>query len=141
MTTAEQNRQELIDWLLAYAKRHKIIVEFVWVNPTYHPFSLKDHRVAFINMNWHRQEEVPFSIGHEIGHIMLASGEIALNRNQTFVEHNSEEDPADIFSVKLIYDYSCKMGDCFEDPGLFMQSYGIPSRVIDITKELFKANN
>lgn len=29
MTTAEQNRQELIDWLLAYAKKHEIVVEFV----------------------------------------------------------------------------------------------------------------
>lgn len=46
MTTAEQNKQELIDWLLAYAKKHIIIVEFVRVNPTYYPFSLKDHRLS-----------------------------------------------------------------------------------------------
>jgi len=30
------------------------------------------------------------------------------------------------------------MGDCFEDPGLFMQAYGIPNRVADATKEIFK---
>ena len=138
MTTAEQNRQELIDWLLAYAKKHEIVVEFVDVNPTYRPLSLKQRRLAIININWYRPEEVPFSIGHEIGHIMLANGDLDSHRNQTFAGHNSEEDPADIFSVKLIYDYSCRKGDCFEEPGLFMQSYGIPDRVTDITKELFK---
>ena len=51
MTTAEQNRQELIDWLLAYAKKHEIVVEFVDVNPTYRPLSLKQHRLAIININ------------------------------------------------------------------------------------------
>lgn len=141
MTTTEQNKQELIDWLLAYAKKHKIIVEFVWVDPSYHPFSLKEHRVAFINMNWHRQEEVPFSIGHEIGHIMLANGEIDTSKYSSFAEHNSEEDPADIFSVKLIYDYSCRKGDCFQEPGFFMQAYGIPDWLSDATKSLFKQDN
>ena len=35
MTTADQNKQELIDWLLAYAKKCDIMVELVEVNPTY----------------------------------------------------------------------------------------------------------
>ena len=93
MTTADQNKQKLIDWLLAYAKKRDIMVEL---------------------------------------------GEVDSRQYITFTEQSSEESPADIFSIKLIYNYSCKMGDCFEDQGLFMQAYEIPNRVADATKEIFK---
>ena len=53
MTTADQNKQELIDWLLAYAKKRDIMVELVEVNPTYPSISLKNYRFAVINTNWH----------------------------------------------------------------------------------------
>ena len=37
----DQNKQKLIDWLLAYAKKRDIMVELVEVNPTYPSISLK----------------------------------------------------------------------------------------------------
>lgn len=38
----------------------------------------------------------------------------------SFSGQNSEEEEADLFSLKIIYDYSCKNGDYIQEPGTFM---------------------
>ena len=59
----------------------------------------------------------------------------------SFSGQNSEEEEADLFSLKIIYDYSCKNGDYIQEAGTFMQNYGIPERMATATKQLFKDND
>lgn len=56
---------------------------------------------------------------------------------ESFSGQNSEENSADLYSLNLIYNYSAKKGDCFQEPGTFIQNYGIPSRMMTATKKLF----
>ncbi|MBP2058942.1 Zn-dependent peptidase ImmA (M78 family) [Lactobacillus colini] len=136
MKINDRNKEELQDALLTFAKNHGISPVLISVDPYYPSVSLKQSRKIIINTNWHNESEIPFSIGHEIGHLMLDDrGVIYL---KSFAGKCSEEKPADLYALKLIYDYSKNRGDYFEDPGTFMQCYGIPERMAEATKALFE---
>ncbi|WFD52966.1 IrrE N-terminal-like domain-containing protein [Lactobacillus phage P185] len=92
-----------------------------------------------INLNWHNQSELPFIIGHEIGHFIL--GDKGVLYYSSFSGQNSEEKSADLYSLNLLYNYACSRGQYFEEPGQFLSAYGIPFRMTDATKELFKRND
>lgn len=141
MEIINQNKEELIEYLINFADKHRIKCERINVNPAYHSVADKGRRIIFINMNWQRPAEIPFIIGHEIGHVLLTDDECEVRRKITFAEKNAEEKPADLFSLKLIYDFSRKKGDSFSDPGLFMQAYSIPPELASAVKALFKNEN
>ena len=62
---------ELIEYLLNYAFDHGIGYKLVHADPYDPSLSLKKHNLMVINLNWHNQSELPFIIGHEIGHFIL----------------------------------------------------------------------
>lgn len=135
-----QNKNDLINYLLNYAMDCGFGYELIHdTDPDDPSFSMKKRKRMAINMNWHNSDEIPFIIGHEIGHLIL--GEQGVKYYSSFSGQLSEEKPADLYSLNLIYDYSCNRGDGFTEPGLFMQAYGIPRRMEAATKKLFKENN
>lgn len=131
-----QAKNELQESLLNYALDHNISFILVKASPHDPPLSFKEKRSICINTSWYKPEEVPFTIGHEIGHIMI--GDQGFNYFDSFAGKCLEEKPADLYALKLIYDYSKSRGDYFSDPGIFMQSYGIPWRMAYATKTLFE---
>lgn len=135
-----QNRNDLITYLLNYAMKCGYGYELIYdVNPYDPSFSMKKRKRMAINMNWHNQNEIPFIIGHEIGHLIL--GEQGVKYYKSYAGQVSEERPADLYSLDLIFDYACKNDQYFEEPGQFMQAYGIPHRMEAATRQLFKENN
>ena len=66
-----RERIDLITYLFNYAFDNDIGYVFYKTNPRYPSLAWKWKREIAINMNWHNQDEVPFTIGHEIGHVML----------------------------------------------------------------------
>lgn len=131
-----QNRDDLIQYLLNFAFDHKIGYQLVNADPYNPSLSFKQHRYMIINLNWHNQNEVPFIIGHEIGHLMLGGDPIMYYGS--FSAQNSEEKEADLYSLKLIYRFSDTQGDEFDSPHKFVQSYGIPSRMNKTANDIFK---
>ena len=129
---------ELIEYLLNYAFDHEIGYKLVRADPYDPSLSLKKHNLMVINLNWHNQSELPFIIGHEIGHFIL--GDEGIMYYSSFSGQNSEEKSADLYSLNLLYDYACSRSQYFEEPGLFMSAYGIPSRMLEAVKELFNRN-
>ena len=132
-------KEELIEYLLNYAFKHGLSYILVKGEPYDPALSFKNAHKMVINTNQHNPNELPFIIGHEIGHLMLGDSGIAYW--PSFSRQNSEEEEADLFSLKIIYDYSCKNGDYIQEPGTSMQSYGTPERMATATKQLFKDND
>ena len=97
-------KEELIEYLLNYAFKHGLSYILVRGEPYDPALSFKHKHKMIINTNWHNSNELPFIIGHEIGHLMLGDSGIAYW--PSFSGQNSEEEEADLFSLKIIYDYS-----------------------------------
>ncbi len=129
---------ELIEYLLNYAFDHGIGYKLVHADPYDPSLSLKKHNLMVINLNWHNQSELPFIIGHEIGHFIL--GDKGILYYSSFSGQNSEEKSADLYSLNLLYDYAYSRGQYFEEPGQFLSAYGIPTRMAEAAKNLFDHN-
>lgn len=130
---------DLIEYLLNYAFDCGIGYKLVHADPYDPSLSLKNHNLMVINLNWHNQSELPFIIGHEIGHFIL--GDKGILYYSSFAGQNSEEKSADLYSLNLLYDYACRRGQYFEEPGQFLSAYGIPSRMAKGAKNLFERND
>lgn len=129
---------DLIEYLLNYAFDCGIGYKLVHADPYDPSLSLKNHNLMVINLNWHNQSELPFIIGHEIGHFIL--GDKGILYYSSFAGQNSEEKSADLYSLNLLYDYACRRGQYFEEPGQFLSAYGIPTRMAEAAKNLFDHN-
>ena len=130
---------DLIEYLLNYAFDCGIGYKLVHADPYDPSLSLKNHNLMVINLNWHNQSELPFIIGHEIGHFIL--GDKGILYYSSFAGQNYEEKSADLYSLNLLYDYACRRGQYFEEPGQFLSAYGIPSRMAEGAKNLFERND
>ena len=130
---------DLIEYLLNYAFDCGIGYKLVRADSYDPSLSLKKHNLMVINLNWHNQSELPFIIGHEIGHFIL--GDEGIMYYSSFSGQNSEEKSADLYSLNLLYDYACSRGQYFEEPGQFLSAYGIPSKMAEAAKDLFDHND
>lgn len=128
---------ELINYLFNYAIVRDIGHVCYEVNPYYPSLAWKEKREIGINMNWHNQAEVPFTIGHEIGHIMIGGPNLKQLCGIAYGTQIAEEMPADIYSLHLLYKYSCAQEDNFYDPLSFVRAYGIPNRMIGEAYKMF----
>lgn len=139
MNENERNRQAVIRYLLNYAFDRGYSYRLLKVDPYYPALSFKERKYFAVNTNWHDPNEVPFIIGHEIGHLEL--GEQGVMYYTSYAGKNSEEKQADAYSLKLLYEYALARGHHFREPYQFLQVYGIPLRMLAAAKKLFEAEN
>lgn len=129
------NKEDLIEYLLNYAFNRGYAYRLIKGNVDDPSMSFKEYDYMIINTNWRNPAELPFIIGHEIGHLVL--GEQGIMYYSSYAGQNSEEHSADLYALNLIYEYSCNRGDDFQEPGQFMMSYSIPMRMQDDVIKLF----
>ena len=130
--------EDLIKYLLKYAFDHGISCALIRREQSYQSVALPDKKLIVINQNSKNKFELPFIIGHEIGHIMNGNVNGAFYCGKPV---NSEERLADLYSLNLIYGYASNQFDNFEEPVQFIQQYGIPDRMLDDAYHLFEKNN
>ena len=130
--------EDLIKYLLKYAFDHGISCALIRREQSYQSVALPDKKLIVINQNSKNKFELPFIIGHEIGHIMNGDVNGAFYCGKPV---NSEERLADLYSLNLIYGYASNQFDTFEEPIQFIQQYGIPDRMLEDTYQLFKKND
>ena len=130
--------EDLIKYLLKYAFDHDISCALIRREQSYQSVALPDKKLIVINQNSKNKFELPFIIGHEIGHIMNGNVNGAFYCGKPV---NSEERLADLYSLNLIYGYASNQFDNFEEPVQFIQQYGIPDRMLDDAYRLFEKNN
>ena len=130
--------EDLIKYLLKYAFDHGISCALIRREQSYQSVALPDRKLIVINQNSKNKFELPFIIGHEIGHIMNGNVNGAFYCGEPV---NSEERLADLYSLNLIYGYASSQFDTFEEPVQFIQQYGIPNRMLDDAYRLFEKNS
>ena len=130
--------EDLLKYLLKYAFDHGISCALIRREQSYQSVALPDKKLIVINQNSKNKFELPFIIGHEIGHIMNGNVNGAFYCGKPV---NSEERLADLYSLNLIYGYASNQFDNFEEPVQFIQQYGIPDRMLDDAYRLFEKNN
>lgn len=130
--------EDLIKYLLKYAFDHGISCALIRREQSYQSVALPDKKLIVINQNSKNKFELPFIIGHEIGHIMNGNVNGAFYCGKPV---NSEERLADLYSLNLIYGYASNQYDSYEEPIQFIQQYGIPDRMLNDAFRLFKKND
>nr|WP_280926576.1 M48 family metalloprotease [Lactobacillus sp. ESL0701] len=129
---------DLIQYLFDFAFNQDIGYLLVPADEDYSSFANKTKKLIIINTNWKNKAELPFIIGHEIGH--LIDGDQGISR-YCGTSLTSKERHADLYSLNLIFDYATKQYDCYEEPSQFMQAYGIPTRMYNDVVNLFRNND
>lgn len=127
----------LTEYLLRYAFDHGIGYEIEPLKSDTPPRAVVDCKLIIVNSNWYKKEEIPFTIGHEIGHIM--NGDTVFDCQSPIIYYPLERN-ADRFSVDLIFNYSLKCEDAIREPGVFIEQYGIPTRMLNYATEVFAKN-
>ena len=130
--------EDLVKYLLKYAFDHGISCALIQREQSYQSVALPDKKLIVINQNSKNKFELPFIIGHEIGHIMNGNVNGAFYCGKPV---NSEERKADLYSLNLIYKYASSQFETFDEPGIFMEQFGIPYRMKGDVYRLFKEND
>lgn len=128
---------DLTDYLLKLAKSQNIEWEFTKQYSNFVPRAIPDERLIIINSNWRNKNEIPFQIGHEIGHLVHND---TLTRCESPTAHYPNELSADKYSLKQIFKYNTLQNEIILEPYQFISSYGIPERLYPLTEKLFGEN-
>lgn len=128
---------DLIWYLLNFALAHDINYELQKLPPYFESRALPESDLIIINTGWHNTNEIPFTIGHEIGHIMNHDN---ISKCQPQTANYPLELAADKYSLNLIFKYTMKMNLMIREPQTFIEQFGIPERMLIPAAELFKQN-
>ena len=83
---------DAIWYLLKIANNYHIDVQWAGVLSEYTPPACRiDTRIVCMNMNWHRQAELPFQLAHELSHIINGDPGDVCFYNATFTGKQSVE--------------------------------------------------
>ncbi|MBA1392968.1 hypothetical protein EQ500_03650 [Lactobacillus sp. XV13L] len=130
----------LTKYMLDFASQHHIRVRGVHAEPAETGVAFLKNRKISVNYDMKNSNEFDFVLGHEIGHIMNGDSDngVAYYCGNPLT---SEERKADLYSLNLIFDYAAQQFNTFNEPGVFMEQYGIPYRMFDDTVKLYKRRN
>ena len=78
-----------------------------------------------VNMNWHNQNELPFQLAHEIGHML--NGDEGVLYYSSYSSHSKIERSADDTAIDLLFKYCLDTNDVTLNYIDFMNYYGIPN--------------
>lgn len=124
---------EIITWLLNYAFEHGIgVVTTTDLSPDIPSTAFAAERKILINLKWKNPAEIPFSIAHEIGHILNGDdGKFML----TSVAHSKAEHDANIVAFQILREWAESHDVDVSEPYLFMSCFAIPCKLSDQVAE------
>ena len=126
--------EEIINWLLNYAYDHGIGVVVFHRAPNIPSMaSVPDNMIA-INMCWEPKSEIPFSIAHEIGHILSGDNGHFL---PTKTAQSQAERRANHQAVKILMKWADSHDVEVTTPQHFSECFGVPNTLSDSINEEF----
>ena len=131
---------DAIWYLLKIANNYHIDVQWAGVLSEYTPPACRiDTRIVCMNMNWHRQAELPFQLAHELSHIINGDPGDVCFYNATFTGKQSIEYRANVGAVKLLVPFYCQETNR-ENINLcnFEHAYQIPGYLSGVVREQVK---
>lgn len=76
-----------------------------------------------VNGNWKPKSEVPFIFAHEIGHVIENT---PVFNNLSVLGKCKGENSANLFAIRILFDYCCQEGIYFDEITTFAKCFGIP---------------
>ena len=131
---------DAIWYLLKIAHKNNIKVQWSRVLNKYTPPACRiDTRIICMNLNWHRQAELPFQLAHELSHIINSDPGDVCFYNATFTGKQSVEYRANVGAVKLLVPFYCQETNR-ENINLynFEHAYQIPGYLSGVVREQVK---
>lgn len=129
--------EDALDWILSLCKKRHVIVDFQTFYPT---CSYAELNMVFVNTDETPEEQYPFAIAHELGHL---STEIkgwfyfACPNNGYKGEHG-----ADVYGMHLLYEGYCKPnGIYFDNAQTFIKQMGIPQKLLGDAEIMLKKDH
>lgn len=124
---------DIISWLANYAFDHGIGVTMSTdLSPDCPSFALANPKNIVINLNWSPRAEIPFSMAHEIGHVINGdNGHYQL----TSVAHSKAEHDANIIAFQILREWAESHDVAVSEPYLFMSCFAIPCNLSDQVAE------
>lgn len=102
------------------------------ISPNVPSCAIPSKNTIIINAKYGNQKELPFTIAHEIGHILNNEADVLYFTG--FSNHSKIEMRANRRAVKLLLEY-CNCHDLALEPAKFAETFGIPSSFEDMVKE------
>lgn len=124
------------DYVKTYAVKHKI---HVFKQGRYPTCSDVKGRMVLINVSEIPKKIMPFSIAHEIGHIIHKDNGKLYNAapcNGVLFEES-----ATVFAIQMLYSYCEQYKVSFDDASDFMTKLGIPQQHLYLVEVLLKGYN
>lgn len=127
-------RNKVIKWLMNYGLDHQFGVTFSYTAEDDDPSAcFPEFSTAVINANWKNIDEIPFIIGHELGHLILG------HKRKEFDESPAKrirmEKEANEFSLNLLTEYCDLHEICFYNKYSFAYAFGIPKNCYYLLEE------
>lgn len=124
---------DIISWLANYAFDHGIGVTMSTdLSPNCPSFALANPKNIVINLNWSPRAEIPFSMAHEIGHVINGdNGHYQL----TSVAHSKAEHDANLVAFQILREWAESHDVDVSEPYLFMSCFAIPCKLSDQVAE------
>ena len=118
----------LISYLVNYGFDRGISTTLTEELPPYFPSSASSKRQkVLINMNWHNQWEVPFSLAHELGHLINHDEGINYYHSETI--HTKTEYRANCTAIDILLDYCADNDIEIRNPVIFCEEFGVPANL------------
>lgn len=126
---------DIISWLANYAFDHGIGVTMSTdLSPDCPSFALANPKNIVINLNWSPRAEIPFSMAHEIGHVINGdNGHYQL----TSVAHSKAEHDANLVAFQILREWAESHDVDVSEPYLFMSCFAIPCKLSNQVAEGF----
>ncbi len=118
---------DVLSFLIDYCWEHNIGIQYIsYMSPKDPSICYEWPRLIIYNDNWQTNQEKPFILAHEIGHIMCGSTICYL---QNHIGTKKSENDANKFAIMLLQKY-CEQNDIvFENKYKFAESFGIPKNI------------
>lgn len=124
---------ELIRWLLNYAFDNGInYILTDQISSDVPSCAIPSKNTIIINTRYGNRKELPFTIAHEISHIL--NNEVDTLYFTGFSNHSKIEMRANRQAIKLLLEY-CNCHDLSFEPVQFLENFGIPGTFEDLVKE------
>lgn len=124
------------DYVKTYAVKHKI---HVFKQVKYPTCSDVKGRIVLINVSEIPEKIMPFSIAHEMGHIIHKdNGKLY---NSAPCNGALFEESATVFAIQMLYSYCKDYQVSFDNASDFMKKLGIPQQHLYLVEVLLKGYN
>lgn len=130
---------DLLEYLYNLILENHLSLVIEKLNTNFASRYIPNRNMIIVNSNWKKKNELPFVVGHELGHYLNKDNGVLYYSSST--NNTKEEHQADLRSLELIFDYAVKRGNTFNSPQEFVENYGIPERMLEPAKELFEKDN